>query len=105
MNESIVEVFGKFAVELGDGPELFETVEEAQLALSQYENIEEHQSLADGYCAYKGLTGKGAKTKSNTIVDFLNWVAADRPEAQEAEATADEVPEESSSEDMNEIIF
>ena len=92
----IVEVFGQFAVELGDGPEMFPTEDEAKSALAHYENGAEHQRLADGYCAYKGLADKNAKGKANVITDFLAWVDADMPgpaETVEETVETEEAPE------------
>jgi len=94
----IVEVFGQFAVELTDGPEMFSTEAEAKAALAQYENGAEHARLADGYCAYKGLTAKNAKGKANVIADFLAWVDAGTPEP--TEVPAEEATEEVATEEQ-----
>lgn len=77
----VLEVFGKFAVDLGEGAQLFDTEGEALAALSEFENGAEQRELAAEYCAYAGIPegGKNAKGKSNVIVAFLAWVDAGRP--------------------------
>ena len=79
--KNIQEVFGQFAVSLGDGPVLFKTEAEAATALSEYENGAEQRQLAADFCAFKGVDGKNAKGKSNVITEFLAWVDAGQPAA------------------------
>ena len=86
--KNIQEVFGQFAVSLGDGPVLFKTEAEAATALSEYENGAEQRQLAADFCAFKGVDGKNAKGKSNVITEFLAWVDAGQPAAPAAPATA-----------------
>ncbi len=79
-NTTIQEVFGKFAVELADGVALFDTAQEAAVALSDYQNGAANLELATKYTASQGLEGKNAKGKINVVVSFLNWVDAGQPE-------------------------
>lgn len=110
---NIVEVFGKFAVELADGPQMFDTREEAVLAETEFLKGAEFRAKAAGYCQYKGLEGKNAKGKTNVVVDFLSWVEAGRPEAPakeeveaEEEAAAEEVEEAVTTEEVTEeVVF
>ena len=80
----IVEIFGKFAVELEDGPKLFETYAEAEAAETQFLKGAEFRDAAAGFNAYAGYEGKNAKGKANVIVAFLEWDALGRPEAKPA---------------------
>ena len=93
-----MEVFGKFAVELEDGPTMFDTLEAAQEAEVLFQKGAEVRDEALAYCAYKGIDGKNAKGKTNVITDYLTWVAIGKPEAEAKEvveakedAAADEV--------------
>ena len=95
---NIMEVFGKFAVELEDGPTMFDTLEAAQEAEVLFQKGAEVRDEALAYCAYKGIDGKNAKGKTNVITDYLTWVAIGKPEAEAKEvveakedAAADEV--------------
>jgi len=92
MNENIQEVFGQFAVQLADGVQLFETAEEAALALAEFENGAANLELATEYATSQGLDGKNAKGKINVVLSFLNWVDAGRPGA--AEATVEDSTED-----------
>jgi len=78
MNENIQEVFGQFAVQLADGVVLFDTAEEAAVALSAFENGAANLELANEYAASQGLDGKNAKSKTNVVLSFLTWVDAGR---------------------------
>lgn len=95
---NIQEVFGKFAVELEDGAKLFDTIEEAQAAETEFLKGAEFRAEADGFNAFAGNEGKNAKGKSNVITAYLAWVAAGKPEAPakeeveaQEEAAADEI--------------
>ena len=90
--KNIQEVFGQFAVSLGDGPVLFKTEAEAATALSEYENGAEQRQLAADFCAFKGVDGKNAKGKSNVITEFLAWVDAGQPAAPATAAPATAEP-------------
>ncbi len=89
MNDKIQSVFGQFAVDLGEGPVLFKTEAEAQVALSEYENGAEQRQLAADFCAHVGIeaNSKNAKGKANVITAFLSWVDAGQPGPVEAPAT------------------
>ena len=103
----IQEVFGQFAVELENGPQLFKTEAEAAAALSEFANGAEQRDLATSFCAHKASIAatdakaasyrdKAAKGKMNVIVDFLAWVDAGSPGivvAVEDEAETEEVAE------------
>ena len=99
----IQEVFGQFAVDLGEGPVLYKTEAEAQTALSEYENGAEQRQIAADYCAFIGVDGKNAKGKSNIITGFLAWVDAGSPEAPVKEEAP--VSEEAPSDDQAEAQF
>lgn len=77
----IVEVFGKFAVELEDGAKLFDTHAEALTAETQFLKGAEFRGEADGFNAFAGNEGKNAKGKANIIVAYLEWVAGGKQEA------------------------
>ena len=81
MSDKIQEVFGQFAVDLGDGPVLFKTDAEASTALSEYENGAAQRELAAEFCEFAGIEAdsKNAKGKSNVIVAFLQWQEAGQP--------------------------
>jgi hypothetical protein len=90
----IVEIFGKFAVELEDGPKLFNTREEAAAAETSFLKGAEFRAEAAGFNAYAGNEGKNAKGKQNVITAYLEWVALGRPVKEEEEvAEAAEVAE------------
>lgn len=93
MSQKVLEVFGKFAVDLGEGAVLFDTQAEAETALVEYEKGAEHRELAAKYCAYAGIEAdsKNAKGKSNVITSFLSWVEAGTPEPAPAEEASEEV--------------
>tara|TARA_R110000851_G_scaffold34889_1_gene92329 strand:- start:1658 stop:2023 length:366 start_codon:yes stop_codon:yes gene_type:complete len=79
-NVSIIAAFGSFIVDLGQPqPSIFATEQEAINALSVFENGAEHRALAEGYCAYNGITGKNAAGKVNVITSFLGWVESGTP--------------------------
>ena len=92
----IQEVFGQFAVDLGEGPVLYKSESEAITALAAYENGAEQRGLAADFCANQGIEAgsKNAKGKENVIVAFLSWVEAGKPGPQPvavvAEVTQDE---------------
>ena len=94
MNENIQEVFGQFAVQLADGVQLFETAEEAALALAEFENGAANLELATEYATSQGLDGKNAKGKINVVLSFLNWVDAGRPGAVAPEVSAEDSTED-----------
>jgi len=94
----IVEIFGKFAVELEDGPKLFDTHAEALTAETEHLKGAEFREEADGFNAFAGNEGKNAKGKSNVIVGYLNWVAAGKPEAPVKEEV--EVAEEAAADEV-----
>ena len=97
MNENIQEVFGQFAVQLADGVQLFDTAEEAAVALSAFENGAANLELATEYASSQGLDGKNAKGKINVVLSFLTWVDAGRPGTSVA---PEAVVEEDSTEDV-----
>lgn len=88
----IVEIFGKFAVELEDGPKLFNTREEAAAAETSYLKGAEFRAEAAGFNAFAGNEGKNAKGKQNVITAYLEWVALGRPEkvVEEVEAAVED---------------
>lgn len=90
-DNKIQEVFGQFAVDLGEGPVLFKTEGEAQVALSEYENGAEQRQLAADFCAHVGIEAgsKNAKGKANVITAFLSWVDAGQPGPVPAEGEGD----------------
>ncbi len=81
MNDKIQEVFGQFAVDLGEGPVLFPVEADALAALSEYENGAAQREIAADFCAHAGIEAgsKNAKGKSNVIVAFLQWQEAGQP--------------------------
>jgi hypothetical protein len=100
MSQTILEVFGQFAVELESGAVLFKTEAEAKAALSEFENGAEQRNLASDFCAHMAsIAGseakaasykeKAAKGKSNVIVSFLAWVDAGQPGIAEAKPEAE----------------
>ncbi len=95
---NIQEVFGKFAVELEDGAKLFDTIEEAQAAETEFLKGAEFRAEADGFNAFAGNEGKNAKGKSNVITAYLSWVAAGKPEAPAKEEV--EADEEAAADDV-----
>jgi len=102
----IVEVFGKFAVSLEDGPKLFDTLAEAEAAETQFLKGAEFREAAAGFNAYAGYEGKNAKGKANVIVAFLEWEALGRPEAKPvAEEEAAEVAETEEVADNGHVDF
>ena len=105
----IVEIFGKFAVELVDGPKLFNTREEAAAAETSYLLGAEFRAEAAGFNAYAGYEGKNAKGKQNVITAYLEWVALGRPEKEVEEvaeaAEAAEVAEVASTDQADDIDF
>jgi hypothetical protein len=88
---NIQEIFGKFAVELADGAVLFNTRDEAVEAETAHLKGAEFRDEAAAFCANQGLEGKNAKSKSNILIAYFTWVAADRPERVEVEVSTDEV--------------
>ena len=98
MSDKIQNVFGKFAVELADGPVMFNTEAEAQTALSEFENGAEQRQLAADFCAANGFAGKNAKGKSNVVVAFLQWVDAGQPGPVATEEETVEATEEAGEE-------
>lgn len=94
----IVEVFGKFAVELEDGAKLFDTHAEALTAETEFLKGAEFRGEADGFNAFAGNEGKNAKGKANIIVAYLGWVAAGKPEAPAKEEV--EASEEAAADDV-----
>lgn len=101
----IQEVFGQFAVDLGDGPVLFKTQPEAAKALSDYENGAEQRELAAAFCAHKGVDGKNAKGKSNIIVEFLAWVDAGQPGPAPSEEDGEAPAAENTTKSTEEVEF
>ena len=95
---NIQEVFGKFAVELEAGVQLFDTLADAQIAETEFLKGAEVRANAAAFCDFKGLEGKNAKGKSNVITEYLLWVAADRPEAPAKEVV--EAQEEAAADDV-----
>ena len=91
MSNSIQEVFGQFAVELEDGPQLFGTREEAEAALAKFSVAAEAKAQADAYCDHHGITGKNRVGKTNVIVSYLEFVAL-------GDVSSDEDADEDSSE-------
>lgn len=80
MSSKIIEVFNQYAVQLEDNKtEMFATKEEAQIALSAFENGAKNLRLASDYTRYIGISGKNAQGKINTITKFLTWVDAGAP--------------------------
>lgn len=100
----IIEVFGQFAIELEDGPKMYETKAEASTALSEYKNGAKFNALAASYCSYAGLEGKSAKGKSNVVTSYLSWVDAGMPEAQ-SKSEVDKSDEEDANEATEETQF
>ena len=93
---NIMEVFGKFAVELEDGPKMFDTHAEALAAETEFLKGAEFREEAAAFNLFAGNEGKNAKGKANIITAYLGWVEAGRPEApaaEEAEAAAEEEAE------------
>ena len=89
MSESNVqEIFGKFAVELEDGAKLFDTMEEAVAAETEFLKGAEFREEAAAFCANQGIEGKNAKSKTNILVAYFAWVAAGKPERAEVEEEA-----------------
>ena len=99
---NIQAIFGKFAVELEDGAVLFNTMEEAVAAETEFLKGAEFRAEADGFNAFAGNEGKNAKGKSNVITAYLAWVEADRPEAPAKEVV--EAAEEAEVEAVTETV-
>ena len=88
----IIEVFGQFAVDLGNGAELFKVKADAEAALAEFEHGAVQRDQASAYCAFKSseattaakkssYKGKAAQGKVNVIVSFLAWVESGSPAA------------------------
>ena len=92
---NIQNVFGKFAVELENGAQLFDTLEEAQLAETKFLKGAEFRNEAAAFNAFAKNEGKNAKGKANVLVAYFEWVALGRPEPEvEEEVVADEAADE-----------
>lgn len=80
----VQEVFGKFAIDLGNGPELFNTEAEALAKISQFENGSKQLALANEFCKSIGLDveSKAAKGKVNVIIAYLQWLDVAMAQAQ-----------------------
>ena len=78
---NVQEVFGQFAVDLGDGPTMFLTEAEATKALSDFEHGAAQRAKAAAFCEDAGIVAdsKNAKGKTNVIVAYLQWVEAGMP--------------------------
>lgn len=87
---SIVEVFGQFAVELDGIPCLYETREEAQKALIMAEHSESLESRIEAYCEDAGAEGKVAVARGNIIRAFLLYEAAAAVDAVDEEEELEE---------------
>lgn len=72
----VVEVFGKFAINTGDGIQMFDTKEEANSAAFLLANEAEFSARAASYCDANNLTAKNAAAKTKIIKDFLAFEAA-----------------------------
>lgn len=88
MTNEVIEVFGEYAVQIDDRVELFVSRQEAQIALSVFNNGAGNLKLAKKYCEYLGLDpySKNAVGKVNVITAFLSYCDAGEP-------GADPVPE------------
>jgi len=75
MGKGIVEVFGKFAVELEGEVVMFEDKSAAETALIMAEKSEEIEARAGAYCEARGLVDKNAAAKTRIISDFLAFEA------------------------------
>ena len=93
MSDKIVPLFGQFAVQIDGETQLFDTEDEAKVALSAFENGAENLKMAQGYVGYKGYSDKNASGKINIITDFLTWVDAGSPVAPPAEVPAETTTE------------
>lgn len=80
--DAIVEVFGKFAVELEGEVVMFDDRSAAETAVIMAENAEEIEARAGAYCEARGLVDKNAAAKTRIISDFLAFEATlvDTPE-------------------------
>ena len=105
MSDKIQAVFGQFAVDLGEGPVLFKTEQEAVTALSVYENGAEQRQLAADFCAHVGIEAgsKNAKGKANVITAFLTWVDAGRPGPVPTEDAAEDAAEDDATDEAEQF--
>ena len=88
---NIQEIFGKFAVQLEEAT-LFDTLEEAQAAETEFLKGAEFREEAAAFNAFAGNEGKNAKGKANVLIAYFAWVEAGRPEAPaKEEVEAEEV--------------
>lgn len=94
MSDKIQEVFGQFAVDLGEGAVLFKTKSEAEAAVIEFEKGAEQRKLAADFCAFVGIEAgsKNAKGKANVITAYLSWVEAGMPAPEAEEAEEDAAP-------------
>jgi len=87
----IVEVFGKFAVEIEGEVQMYETHSEAEIAKNAFEHAEDFYNRGVGFCEAHDITGKNLKGKVNIISAFLAWEAAGSPERVVEEETEEAV--------------
>ena len=100
MENRVIEVFGKWAVEIDGKVELFTSEGDASTALAIWENEAEFTNRAAAYCKANNITGKNMKGKINIIGSFLAWEAAGCPKVEiEAPEESDTVEAETADEE------
>jgi hypothetical protein len=67
----VQEVFGKFAVKVGDEVKMFDDSFEAEKALVMAVHQEEMEARAKAYIDARGLEGKNAVGKTRIVMDFM----------------------------------